>query len=279
MTAMSPATRQQIKGYLEGFIDNLVCKYRGREMPVLGTPHEYLRQTSRKGQIKPFHSAIIPAELLRINEFERGFSSSLGSTFEECARLVALEHHVNAVRSHDISALVSQSALSEIERQVAYFEHAVDRKAPRPTFDEMVSNVLASRRTNDTVPITVRADLYVLASYGMGYFFEMKSPMPNKGQCLEVTQRLLRFHLLSGQPCPVIQSYFSMAYNPYGPDRTDYKWSFGVNYTPFDQAVLIGHEFWELIGGPTAYEELLEIYQEVGRVKGKYMMDALAFGF
>lgn len=48
---------------------------------------------------------------------------------------------------------------------------------------------------------------------------------------------------------------------------------------PFDEVVVIGDEFWNIVGGPTAYEELLEIYLEVGREKSKYMLDALAFGF
>jgi hypothetical protein len=70
-----------------------------------------------------------------------------------------------------------------------------------------------------------------------------------------------------------------MGYNPYGPDRSDYRWSFAINYTSFNDSVVIGQEFWQIVGGPAAYEELLEIYQEVGREKGKYMIDALAFGF
>ena len=49
--------------------------------------------------------------------------------------------------------------------------------------------------------------------------------------------------------------------------------------TPFNQAILIGHEFWNIVGGPGTYEELLEIYQEVGREKTKYILDTLAFGF
>ena len=70
-----------------------------------------------------------------------------------------------------------------------------------------------------------------------------------------------------------------MAYNPYGLTRADYRWSFARGYTPFDPAVVIGDEFWNIVGGPTAYEELLGIYQEVGHDKSKYMLDALAFGF
>ncbi|MFM9159787.1 MAG: TdeIII family type II restriction endonuclease, partial [Dolichospermum sp.] len=119
----------------------------------------------------------------------------------------------------------------------------------------------------------------ILAKDGTELFFEIKGPKPNKGQCLEVTQRLLRFQLLSGKNRPQVQAYYAMPYNPYGAKKTDYKWSCTVNYTPFNDAVIIGHDFWKIIGGETAYEELLEIYLEVGHEKSKYMLDALAFGF
>lgn len=42
---------------------------------------------------------------------------------------------------------------------------------------------------------------------------------------------------------------------------------------------MIGDEFWSIVGGPTAYTELIDIYREVGREKAKYMIDSLAFGF
>ena len=244
-----------------------------------GTPSAYLAQSSVKGQLKPFHSAIIPPELLRINEFERGFSSSLGTTFEECARIIALEHHLEAHRSYDLTGETSLTAINEIEHQVAQFEHAAESGTRRPSLQQMIKAVLKSRQKSDWVRRAVRADLYVLARDGTQFFFELKSPMPNKGQCLEVIQRLLRFHLLSGKARPNVQAYFAMAYNPYGPTRKDYRWSFAVQYTPFEQAVIIGYEFWNIIGGPTTYEELVGIYQEVGRDKSKYMLDALAFGF
>jgi len=38
-------------------------------------------------------------------------------------------------------------------------------------------------------------------------------------------------------------------------------------------------DFWTLIGGEGTDVELLEIYREVGREKGKAMIDALVFGF
>ncbi|RUT07966.1 hypothetical protein DSM106972_022260 [Dulcicalothrix desertica PCC 7102] len=121
--------------------------------------------------------------------------------------------------------------------------------------------------------------LYILAKDGKEFLFEIKSPKPNKGQCLEVTQRLLKFHLLQGKNRPELQAFYAMPYNPYGMTRSSYKYSFAQKYTPFNEAVIIGDEFWNIVGGTGAYEELLEIYLEVGQDKSKYMLDALAFGF
>ena len=279
MSAISSTTRVIIKAYLEVFIENLVNEYRGRLIPKLDIPATYLSCKSSKGQLKPFQAAIMPSELLRINEFERGFSSSLGTTYEECAKLIALEHHQEASRSYEISGEVSIEAINEIERQIALFEESADKNANKPAFEEMIEAVLEAQKTNHLVRRSVKADLYVLSRDGRKFFFEIKGSKPNKGQCLEVIQRLLRYHLLCGQSRPAAQSYYAMAYNPYGPNRSDYKWSVARKYTPFEQAVIMGHEFWNIIGGETAYEELLDIYQEVGREKGKHMLDALAFGF
>ncbi|MDW8290695.1 MAG: TdeIII family type II restriction endonuclease, partial [Armatimonadota bacterium] len=94
----------------------------------------------------------------------------------------------------------------------------------------------------------------------------------------EVTQRLLRVHLVTGEKRPQVSGYFAMAYNPYGPNRADYRWTYAKSYMPFDDIVLIGEEFWSRAGAPGVYEELLEIYQQVGQAQARYILDTLAFG-
>lgn len=269
-------TRSRIQGYLEAFVTNVVTEVKDRVLPTSMSVRQYLRQKSSDGKLKPFHQAIIPAELMRLSAFERSFSTRLGSTFEECARLIALQFHRDARRGYRVSGRVSQSALQEIEKQVSLFEHA---SSSRPTMHEMVEAVLAARRTDDLVPLRLVTDLWVERHDGTQLFFEIKSPVPNKGQCLEVTQRLLRLHLVTGEERPQVAGYFAMAYNPYGPSRADYRWTYAKSYMPFEDAVLIGEEFWSLVGTEGVYEELLEIYQQVGEARTKYVLDALAFGF
>jgi Type II restriction endonuclease, TdeIII len=279
MVATSTKQREIIKGYLEGFIQGIVDEYKGRIIHKSTTGIEYLSRSSTNGELKPFQAALIPTELIRINQFERGLSTRLGNSLEECAKLIALEHHQDARRGYDIRAEVSLTAFEEAQRQKEYYESMDKKGLTKPSFEQMITAVLNARRSDDLVTKTVRADLGIFANDGTEYLFEIKAPKPNKGQCLEVIQRLLRFHLLRGAKRPQLQAYYAMPYNPYGVTKAVYKWSQARNYLPFDEVVVIGDEFWNIVGGATAYEELLEIYLEVGREKSKYMMDALAFGF
>lgn len=273
MPAISQKTREQIKGYLEGFIEGLVKAYKNWYPPTYGSVEQYLGQRSAKGALKPFHHAIMPVELLRINAFERSFSTKLGTTFEECARLIASEHHQQAVRGYSVEGQVSQSALNEIENLVRRLGEPVSEPL---SLASMVDDVLAHRREDDLVHIRVISDLYVRKRNGEEMFFEIKSPVPNKGQCLEVLQRILHVHLLRGKMRPAVCAYFAMAYNPFGDGREEYRWSIARQYLPFEEAVVIADEFWRLIGGAGTYEELLQIYQEVGQLRSGFILDTLA---
>lgn len=278
MSAISSQTRAKIKGYLEGFIQGLVDEYKGRKIQKPHNAREYLSRTSSNGELKPFQAAIVPPEIIHLNQFERGLSTRLGNSLEECARLIALEHHQKAHRSYDLTAEVCLEAFAEIERQKERYESSVNRQQSL-SFNRMVDEILKKRCNAIIGTKTVRADLYIVARDGTEIFFEIKAPKPNKGQCLEVIQRLLRFHLLKGRNRPKIQAYYAMPYNPYGAKKADYKWSQARNYLPFEEVVTIGQEFWTMVGGTTAYEELLEIYLEVGQEKSKFILDTLALGF
>jgi len=273
-TVFDEITDARIKGYLEAFVDNTIEKYKSRKT-IVPFSTEYLNQTSTRGQLKPFHAAIIPPEIMRINAFERAFSTSLGTTFEECARLIAATNYREAHRGYDISGDVSTAALNEIDRQVSQFEHAVERGGTRSSFEQMISSVLAARKS-PLEPLRVRVDLFFLANDDTEFYFELKSPQPNKGQCLEVTQRLLRIHLIRTSSPGHVKTYFAMAYNPYGYSRDTYRWSFARNYLPFDEIVLLGHEFWTIVGGrdESTHEKLVTLYHEVGRQKTKYILDS-----
>ena len=266
--------RSKIKGYLEGFVDGLVQQHKPVNKPPRLIKDDYDDEiSSSEGDYKPFHEAIVPEQILRISSFERSFSTKLGSTFEECARLIASQTYKVAKRSFIATGQMPAAAASRIEQlsnQIA-IEH-------KPDFLHLIDEVLNVEDTN-WVERPVVADLYLEDVKGNRFFFEIKSPKPNKGQCLEIAERLLRVHAITQEKRPKVNAYFAMAYNPYGTHREDYKHSFSMQYLDMKNEVVIADEFWEIIGGEGTFNELLDIYREVGREKTKAMMDALVFGF
>lgn len=270
---IKPDVRSAIKGYLEGFIDGLVQQHKPIEKPPRLIKEDYENEPPTDGGYKPFHEAIIPDQILRVSGFERSFSTKLGSTFEECARLIASQTYKTVRRNFVATGQMPKATAARIEQlvnQIAY-EH-------KPDFIKLIDEVLKVEDDN-WVERPVVADLYLENKKGHRYFFEIKSPKPNKGQCLEISERLLRVHAITQEKRPKVNAYFAMAYNPYGRNRKDYKHSFSIQYLDMENEVLIGDEFWEIIGGKGTFDELLDIYREVGRDKSKAMMDALLFGF
>lgn len=268
---ISSKTRAAIKGYLEGFIQGFIEQYKASNLnPKEPRPP---RKYSKEGDIKPFHEALLPDGILRVNEFERSLSTKLGTSFEECARLIGEENYVEAKRGYRIKGKVSAHVIKEIEHTV----NKVDEKG-NVNYPSLVKHIVRIGK-NGTINRSRIADLYLKDKDGNEIFFEIKSPKPNKGQCLEVLNRLLQIHAIRRERPPYVQTFYAMAYNPYGDSKSDYRHSFALNYMDIKNQVLIGREFWDLVGGKGTYDEVIEIYREVGREKGPDMIDQLALGY
>jgi hypothetical protein len=265
-------TRRDIKAYLDKFACDIIDKFEASDLD----PRESRALATRDGQgrIKPFHEAMLPEGVMRIAGFERSFSSSLGSTFEETGYLIATDKFANAERQYRVKGTISAGAVAEIQTIV----EGARSGFIRGRFLEFVDRVLAA----DDGPrhnITEIADLRVLDADDNETFFEIKSPKPNKGQCLEATQRLLRMHAIRRKGSPRVRAFYAMAYNPYGDDPTCYDYGIANNYLDMDNQVILGSEFWEYLGGPGTYEALLNVYRQVGKEKGPDMIDRLALGY
>jgi hypothetical protein len=266
------STRGQIKGFLEGFIQGIINEHKSSSL----NPKELrpAKKFSEEGDIKPFHEALLPDGILRITEFERSFSTKLGTTFEEVAKLIGKDNYAVAERGHVVCGKVSPRAIKKIESIVNKIGSGGMEKSYLKLAKEVVK---ISMKKGETRRKT--ADLYLKDNRGNEIFFEIKSPKPNKGQCLEATDRLLQIHAIRRLSSPKVRTYYAMAYNPYGDDKKSYAHSFSRRYMDLKNQVLIGKEFWDLIGGEGTYKEVLEVYREVGREKGPDMIDQLALGY
>ena len=263
---MKNDVRKSIESYLEGFLQGLINKY--DPSVVKDVVLKRVAFDEKKGEYKPFHAALIPPELLRIQSFFRSFSTSLGQgVFEYIAKIVAESNDrwVEVKSNHRFKAFASPNIQSAVD---TFIENILNKRVdpyPYPLFSkpnsEDTKNIVVDLSFKDKETETI-------------YFIEIKSPKPNKDQTRQTKEKFL-FLLATYSNSKV---YYAFPYNPYGERKENYKWSFTKMFFDLYNEVLIGKEFWDFLGGKGTYKEILKIFRSVGKRKGKEITRRLIKG-
>ncbi len=244
---MDVSTRARVKALLNEFMDTWIEKQ-----------HEELEQieqegVSPRGILAPFHDALVPG--IR-GLGERGFSTALGNLHERIALAIATESHAGAERAYDLSGRLPVLAREFITQRISQLESG----AARPDHPYEQQQLLGSFGAE--VPETTRIDLYIMTHEGEEHYFEMKSAKPNKGQCIEMKQRLLM--VLGIRRSQTVYARWGVPYNPYGSAEA-YSHPYPIRFFDFANEVKLGSGFWNFVGDDSnTYEELIELYREVG---------------
>ena len=207
--------------------------------------------------LKPFHTALLTPEIVRISSFERSFSTSFGQgPIEKISKLVAISNGFEASLQKELMVNVFKGAVDEAERICS----ALRSGSQAPNWEKEIQTIAAFTK-GDTLVRRVITDLYLKKS-GIEHFISIKTVTPNLDQSEKAKNDML---LLKAENHDY-QTYFGLYYNPSGPLRTDYKHNFPMKIFNMhtDKCVLIGKDYWDFLGGDGAYEELVLIFAEVG---------------
>jgi len=250
-------TQEEVKTLLRDFMGVWIAKQ-----------YEELRRideegVSPSGILAPFHDALVPG--IR-GLGERGFSTALGNLHERIALGIAREVHADVRRAHDLSGSLPVLAREFITQRVAQLE---DRAAlPDHSYErEQLLGAFGAE-----VPEGTRIDLYVKTHEGAEHYFEIKSPKPNKGQCIEMKLRLLT--VLGIRRDEGVFVWWGVPYNPYG-TAAAYAHPYPPRFFDFPNEVKLGSDFWNFVGGDEgAFDALLDLYRKVGEEYAE-QLDAL----
>lgn len=210
---------------------------------------------------KPLYAALVPDEIFKGSHFERRFVTPFGNVWERLAKAVALETHGNSELGYRINGIVSQGSLRRIQAVLNRLEHKTERD--KPNWKKELSYIRAGK--GSPVPVTVVCDLFIESrTTHKKYAFELKAPLPNSDQTKVSKEKM--FKLLSMKPSRVDHAYYALPYNPYG-KKEDYQWSPPLRWFDMkkDESVLIGDEFWDLIGGEGTYNNFIREVNLIGK--------------
>jgi len=240
-------TQAEIKTLVRSFMDAWIAKQ-----------YEELRRIEEEGRspngiLAPFHDALVPG--IR-GLGERGFSTALGNRHERIALAIASDVHAEARRAYDLSGNLPVLGREFITQRIDQLEHgAVVPDHPyerRQLLDAFGAEVSAG----------TRIDLYVKTHDDEEHYFEIKSPKPNKGQCIEMKQRLLTVLGIRREDSVFVG--WGVPYNPYGTAEA-YAHPYPASFFDFANEVRLGPEFWNFVGDDDGtYDLLLDLYRQVG---------------
>ena len=206
---------------------------------------------------KPLYAALVPDEIFKGSHFERRFVTPFGKVWEKLAQVVAIEAHGECFMGHSISGNVKSERLRRIQEVLNSLEHSTKIKAKtKPDWDSELKYILEGN--GEPIPVTVTCDIFINnKATGEKYAFELKGPLPNSDQTKVSKEKM--FKLLAMDDAKVTGAFYALPYNPYG-KREAYKWGFPMRWFNMhtDKSVLIGNEFWDMIGGNGTYENFIK---------------------
>jgi hypothetical protein len=209
---------------------------------------------------RPFHGNLLSEQIIKFSAFERSFSTSLGqSFFEKISKLIAIDvDGTSAVEKQKITRVnLSQSCINQIEEHIkALRENTLGRA---PSWEKDISNLINTGTKNEH---RIISDLWFKRN-GVEHFFSIKTVKPNLDQTSEAKRDMLKLFASNNS----FKVYFALTYNPFGEKRSDYNHSFPKRLFNMyaDECVLIGKDYWDFIGGPNTYKDLMKLTEDVGK--------------
>jgi len=206
---------------------------------------------------KPLYAALVPDEIFKGSHFERRFVTPFGKVWESLAKVVATEAHGECFDGHIITGNIPNERLRRIQEVLNRLEHSTKGSVKfKPDWDKELEYILEGK--GEPIPVSVTCDIFINnKTTGKSYAFELKGPLPNSDQTKVSKEKI--FKLYAMEPPQITGAYYALPYNPYG-NRENYKWSFPMRWFNMhtDKSVLIGNEFWNMIGGEGTYENFIK---------------------
>lgn len=213
--------------------------------------------------LKPLYAALVPDEIFKGSHFERRFVTPFGGVWEKLTVAVASKVLGFAETGYTIRGTVKSEQLRRITEVLNRLEHGKGKDRIRPDWDSELEYILTG--DGEPIPVTVICDVFVKDEVNnKKYSFELKAPLPNSDQTKVSKEKM--FKLLAMEPKQVDGAYYALPYNPYG-KREDYAWSFPARWFDMkhDDAVLIGDDYWDFIGGEGTYQMFIEEINKLGK--------------
>jgi len=243
-------------------INNVVTNMMDRVMNNVLIKDPFIKEVHHSS--KPLYAALVPDEIFKGSHFERRFVTPFGGVWEKLAQVVALENHGHCTLGQSVDGFVGKESLRRIQEVLNKLEHNTKGEVKiKPNWSNELEYI--KKGGGKPIPVSVTCDIFINNDVtNTKYAFELKGPLPNSDQTKVSKEKM--FKLLAMIPSQVNMAFYALPYNPYG-KKKDYNWTFPMRWFNMneDESVLIGNEFWDLIGGEGTYNSFITEVNKLGK--------------
>ena len=212
----------------------------------------------------PFHYRLLGKDRMALFSFIHSINTMLGtSIFEHVGELIAKPQAEIAIKQYKgLEGYVSSKAVLTIDSIMRELRAAAGRK---PNKLKETTEILAAITQGEMgEKIKKRVDLFVKMKDGVEYYFELKIAKPNINEFTSIKKQLLDWVAMRGSQKPdvKIKTIVAIPYNPYEPQLYE-RWTLQGLFD-LNEEVLVGKEFWDMLGGKNTYEDLLKVFEQAG---------------
>ncbi len=213
---------------------------------------KYVRETTSM----PFLVKLMQdSEKVASYSFIHSLATTLGmSVYEKISEIVASTHYDEVKTGYDVEGEITNEENSVISQILQEIKNGT-RKANK---EQEIKEILKCNN-NGGRKIKIRADLF-LKKGNDEYYIEIKTAKPNIDVFVKSKQKLLEWVALRKNK---VNTILAIPYNPYHPEQ--YSRFTMQGYLDEENELYVAEKFWELLGGKGTYNDVLEIFDEIGK--------------
>jgi len=229
---------------------------------LINTIKEKLKSYKPETEHMPFHHALLGKDRYAIFSFVQSVNTTFGmSIWEQVAEILAKGAGYYAQRQYKLLGEIdkdTENLISEI-----HFQLRQGKRVPNKLqeIDLIRNSIKKGKAILDPDSVV---DLFVKINEQENYF-DITSAKPNKKEFTALKLKLLRWTALrlSQNKKAEVFTRLAIPYNPYHP-KPYKRWTLKGLYDLENKEILVGEEFWNFVAGDDIYNELLDVFQEVG---------------
>jgi len=211
----------------------------------------------------PFHYRLLGHDRMALFSFIRLLNTTFGmSVFEPVAEVLAKTRFAVVAKQHVVGDEISQAAqmeITDIINRLSTGDADPDKRAEVSRI-RAVCNRGAMQKVR-----AVKVDLFVRDDTGATHLFDLKTAKPNLSNFKDFKRTLLEWSAihLAREPQAEVITRIAIPYNPYEPAPYQ-RWTM-KGMLDLQNELMVAQEFWDFLGGPGAYNDLLDCFERAGK--------------